>query len=141
VGDVGTDQPVGRDDDGDERKACGGRDPDGNGGVPAAATGEGAAEETRSHALDAAPCPHGHIGCRCPPDRYIFSVKKQESHVPEIELVLEQQRAAVRRQFDGALARAATAKMEIFFQRKLFSVYLGIRSWVVNCGRRVGGVG
>ena len=70
-----------------------------------------------------------------------FFGEKKESQVPEVEPVLEQQRAAVRRQFDGASGRAATAKMEIFFQRKLFSVYLGIRSWVVNCGRRVGGVG
>jgi len=53
-----TDRPAGRDDDGDEREARGGRDPDGDGGVPAAAAGEGAAEEARGHALDAAPRPH-----------------------------------------------------------------------------------
>ena len=80
-GDAGTDQPAGRDDDGDERKACGGRDPDGNGGIPAATTSEGAAEETRGHALDVAPCPHGHIGCRCPPDRYIFFGEKNKNRM------------------------------------------------------------
>ena len=124
MGDAGTDQPAGRDGDDDERKACGGRDPDGNGGVPAAATGEGAAEETRSHALDAAPCPHGHIGCRCPPDRYIFFGEKNKNRM--CRRSNSSSNSSVQRR-DGSLAELLgerPPRRRKYFLRKLFFPFI-----------------
>jgi len=66
--------------------------------------------------------PHAHIGCRCLPDRYIFSVKKEkESQVPEIEPVLEQQRAFWRSV--GASGRREEGN--IFPKEAFFRFFLG----------------
>lgn len=57
---MGGDEPAGGDNDHDEHEAGGGRDTDGDGGVPSAAavgSSEGA-EEARGGALDEAPRPH-----------------------------------------------------------------------------------
>lgn len=64
---MGGDEPAGGDNDHDQHEAGGGRDTDGDGGVPSAAA-MGSAEGPRrpAAALDEA---HAHIGRRCPTDR------------------------------------------------------------------------